>query len=67
MVRHYDVGKQKKPARGPSFVNRSAGNCLNGVGPKHRQAAPADCRYEQAWIVLLNSESHTQDHNPQDK
>jgi hypothetical protein len=52
MVRHYDVREQKKTARGPSFVNRSAGNYLNGVGPKDQQAVLCYCSYEQTWIVF---------------
>ena len=52
MVRHYDVGEQEKTARGPSFVDRSAGNYLNGVGPKDRQAVPRYCRYEQARVIF---------------
>jgi hypothetical protein len=52
MVGHYDVGEQKKTARGSSFFKRCARNCLNGVRAKNRQAVVGYRRYEQTWVVL---------------
>ena len=58
MVRHYDVGEQKKTARGSSFVNRSAGNYLDGIGLKDRQAVLAYCRYKKTGIIFRDGEPH---------
>jgi hypothetical protein len=52
VVWHYDVSEQKKAARSSRFINRAAGNHLDGVSPKDWRAIVAYCSYEQTWIVL---------------
>ena len=58
MVRHDYVGEQKKTAGGASFVDGFAGNYLDGVGLKDRQAVLGNRRYEKTWIVFRNGEPH---------
>jgi hypothetical protein len=58
MVRHYYVSEQKKTAGSSSFVDCFAGNYLDGVGLKDRQAVLCYRRDEKTWIIFRDGEPH---------